>query len=259
MRTLSTRKGIAVALMGLLWGCAPSIQTIKRTKLEAPPMIDQDGLSMELTPITLKQMKDNDDLVVRSNDGVNNFTWGIAAGPAFKVKVTNKNDQIIRLTGAVIKLADAGGNLYDVIGKDELKQRQTRLVNETAQAAANREGVHIAAADPTAEKTARLIQSIHAKIDSIKLLEPKAEILPGFSGTYYLIFDLPQVSQTSQDANADWIQTHQPFKVMVFDVVTKLDQAGNVARKTKFEFPVSGSTYTETYQDGKLVSATPAQ
>ncbi len=186
--------------------------------------------------------------------------WAIPSLPAFKAKVTNNNEHIIRLQGAVLKLADNSGNLYDVISKEELKQRNAKAINENAskpQSTSSNGILTVSQPPPQPQDTAQMIQDVTAKIDSLNILDATAEILPGFSGTYYMVFKYPDESQTSTDVNADWVASHQPLKVMLFDVVTETDQAGNVSRKTKFEFPVEAKIIVDTYQNGQLVSSTP--
>src|SRR5262249_19695602 len=110
MRALDTARVMTVTLAALVWACAPTVQTIKRTKLEGQPRIDQDGLS-------------------------------------------------------TIKPADARGNVYDVVGKDEQNQWRVTEPNEAAQAETAWTGVHLTANDPTNEKAAQLIRDIYARLD----------------------------------------------------------------------------------------------
>ena len=218
-------------------------QVIKRTILQAdPPIIDTDGLSMEIIPITIGQMKDHDDLNVPAW-GKN--VWALSAGPCFKMKVMNKNEHIIRLSSAVIKLADNGGNLYDVTGKIEMYQKQVNLIHEAA------EKYRL-----SSDQEMGLIQRVRDKLSELHLFEPKAEVLPGFTGVYYLFFELPRKSQEDAYVNADWIQVRSPFKLLIFDVATQTDAAGNIVRKTKYEYNLPSETFEETYKDGKLIDTT---
>jgi hypothetical protein len=248
---------LAVAAAGLaLAACAtassstsePSNQggggdvTVKRTTLVTEkPIVELDGVTIEATPVSIGQMKDHEELVVPTG----NNKWAIGAGPCFKLKLDNKNDQVIKLQNAVIKLADNGGNLYDVLGKEAMGNKQAQLITETA-----------AKYNSPAASTRKLIDDVKLRIDETRIFEPKAEILPGFTGVYFLFFDLPKKSQANLEENAAWLQARGPFKLLIFDVVTKTDAAGNATRKTRFEWAMATKTFDETYRDGKLVSST---
>lgn len=235
-------QGLVFVAVLLAVGQGALAQTVKRTSLKTDkPIVDLDNLSIEATPISIGQMKDHEELVVPVGK---NF-WAIGAGPAFKLKLNNKNEHVIKLQNAVIKLADNAGNLYDVMGKEAMGNAQAKLVQETA------EKYKSNPAD-----TRKLIDDVKEKIDETRIFEPKAEILPGFTGTYFLFFELPKKSQKDLEENAAWMQARGPFKLMIFDVVTKTDAAGAATRKTKYEWALATKTFEETYENGKLVKST---
>ena len=231
-------------------GCGSGTRSVKPVKQEKitrttlateTAKADLDGLSIAVFPISIGQMKDHDELTVPVG---RNF-WAIGGGPCFKLQISNSNEHIIKLREAVIKLADSQGNLYDVMTKRAMIGRQQSLISETAQKYGG---------DPAG--TQALQESVAGRIEELRLFEPDATILPGFMGVFYLFFDLPRSSQATAQVNAEWLQKRGPFKLMVFDVVTKTDEAGNVARKTKYEWLFNTRTVEETYEDGKLVGTT---
>lgn len=220
--------GLSLCLAVL--GCGPTIRNAVKITPQNPT-IDDGGLSMVITPISTDNYKEFGDVYFPLVPGTN---WLLGA-PAFKVKIHNTNEHIVRFAGSVIKLVDSSNSLHDVMTIAKIKERSRRNLAE--------------------HRYQTFTDRVDRKIDSLKILDPSAEVLPGFDGNYYLFFAVPDFG-SEQECN-DWIASHAPLKVIVFDVVTTTDQAGVTSKKSRFEFKFTAQRLKETWENGKKVSSEP--
>jgi len=208
-----SKRGIVLAVATvsavlLLAGCfGPSVVKLMRlTPSESGGnRQEKSGVIMEVTPVDEVAINENKfpELVFKYNPDPSN-PFGSAVSyyllgnyVQFKVSVTNRTGHVLRFTGAVVKLIDEAGNMYDAFTKEECGATYVG----TAQAG---------------EASSRL--------RTLKYLDPNVEILPDMTWNGYIAFNL-----RPKDAG-------ELVKFAVYDLVTKTDEAGNPKEKSRFEF-----------------------
>lgn len=116
----------------------------------------------------------------------------------FRVSVTNRTGHVLRFTGTVIKCIDDMGNVNDAYLKSSVL------------------AIH---ADNS------IIQyQLKAPLEKIRYLDQNVEVLPDMTWTGYIVFPLK------------WEDVAETFKFVIYDLITKTDEAGNVKEKSRFEF-----------------------
>jgi len=231
---------LSLVLIVSITGCGSvNVERVKFTP--TPPPVTSGGLSLDVNPMGLGEISENDELSQNIGFGMR---WLPLDPPLMRIKVVNTNQHIVRFTGSVIKLVDKDKIVFDVLSKGKIKTQNARSIEKY--------GKKHGWSD---EKIADTIGQIEDKLDELHILDESAEILPGFSGEYYLAFDLPTRGIETEDQYNSWVMRHAPFTLMLFDVITSTDKAGNVELKSRFEFPISATQVRETYQDGKLVNS----
>jgi hypothetical protein len=141
-----------------------------------------------------------------------------ATGELYQIKLTNQTDHVVRLQGAVIRLADPAENQIEPQSKEEVVATATRPSSLAKQGACP-----AAAAKVTDALT------------TVRFIGPNTELLPGTTTTGYLSF-LP--------ANT---QTPGAWKLSLYEITTKVDAAGNAVAKTRFDFVYLRKKIQETY------------
>jgi hypothetical protein len=130
----------------------------------------------------------------------------------FKVSVTNDTEHILRLSRAVIRLFDPAGEQHAPVDKASL-------------AAAFASGRECSSS-----------QRAMSQFNLVKLLDRDTELLPGSSVNGYMVFSPP-----SKQMAGVW-------KLAFYEMPVKTDEAGNVARTTRFELRTKVTKYVDTYE-----------
>ncbi|MEE9372529.1 MAG: hypothetical protein V3V00_05695 [Saprospiraceae bacterium] len=135
--------------------------------------------------------------------------------PAFEVVISNNTDHIINLNKSAIRMVDDISNTYEAVGKGELHTK----VNIYHNVIRNKGGIWD-------------ITSTSSKINRLRLLNKSTEILPGFTEKTYLSFDNPSLGKAELNS---FFASRKYLKVLLFQVPTRLDKAGNITRTQNFE------------------------
>jgi hypothetical protein len=212
----------------------------------------QDGLSIEAAVKDIQSMgKDarlskKVDAVRRTDAGPVEMQlgWILLNPPAFQVKVTNTTGHVVKMTGAVFKLIDQAGNLYDATTKDRMAAQQADAISTL-----EGQGITLTPASKS---------QLNAAVRNLKLLDSNTEFLPDMSETFFLSFDIG-VEPTEQAVN-QWLSQQAALRLKIYEVPTQTDPAGAITKRVAFEFPVDVKTVRETYEDSmiggsKLVSS----
>jgi hypothetical protein len=183
------------------------------------------------------------------------FTFGYGENvlPAFKIKITNNTNHILRMRDSRIFLVIGGDNPISAavkIGNYELElvNREKNILQPSSYIRDDKESLVYWLTyyeNLWESKRKRSIldlpypygfasQVIKQNISSYKLVNGiDVEILPDFSYEGILVF--PTLVSTA-DA-----------KLMFYDIITKTDNAGNVTEKVRFEFPLKHDTVNMWY------------
>lgn len=243
MREFRARNVISmVAVAVLATGCflfatTPKGPTIK-TWLETTPSInfqspvEQGGLVIEVTPIDegnvekFPRIMGDVDYNMYAKDGSllkqGTADFSVFGDPplAFQLKITNKTGHVIRFTGAVIKLIDAAGNIYDALSKEDLEAEWM--------------GWNMKELENGIEVTDATRMWTMAK--KVKLLGPNTEILPDYTTEVYVGFDPHMAWSSTFDQAVAELKSLEQVKLALYEVVTETDDAGNPVSKEKFEW-----------------------
>ncbi|MGM0575148.1 MAG: hypothetical protein ACQEXJ_05395 [Myxococcota bacterium] len=215
--------GLAAAVLA---ACGTTTVVTKKQGLKpatgAGGPVTQDGVVVDVEPVTELNMKGHPKAVptVQFTNGQGekgSFSWALANLPMFRVKITNRNEHVLRFTGATWKLIDGMGTVYDAVTKSYL-----RSLNQTA-------------ASQAASQNAVTIDqpAIDSALNQLPLLNDNAEVLPGYSKTFYVAFQVPKAA--SMEEHRNWMEQHPELTFALFDLVTATDEAGNASRRTKIE------------------------
>lgn len=142
---------------------------------------------------------------------------------AFQLKIANKTGHVVRFTGAVIKLVDAAGNLYDPISKEDLEAEWMGW-----------DGKEVEAKYGTTEITS--VNRMQSVVRKMKVLGPNTEILPDYTTEVYVGFGPHMPWMNSYDQASGELASLEQVKLMLYEVVTETDDAGNPVAKEKFEW-----------------------
>jgi hypothetical protein len=238
----------ALALAPMLAvGCGPTLSTQVRNETALAPgntgVLDKDGLSVQVPNLAAVPEELQTEATACEPDGkiaIDPLTnspkvvkiYAIAPGTElYQVKLTNNTDHVVRLQGAVIRLFDPAENPIEPLSKEDAVAMATRgsmLVEHGVCATAARK--------------------IKDALSTVRFLGPNTELLPGTTTTGYLLF-VPNS-----------LQLPGTWKLSLYEIPVKVDAAGNVVAKTKFDFAYIRKKFEDTYsQDSwgarKLVSS----
>jgi hypothetical protein len=216
-------------------GCGPTLSTQVRTETALAPgntgILDKDGLSVQVPNLTAATPEE---LLAEGTacepDGkivIDPLTNGpkvvkiYATGPdieAFQVKLANNTDHVVRLQGAVIRLFDPAENPIEPLSKEDaiaMASRPSMLLEH---------GVCATSAGKVKDALA-----------AVRFLGPNTELLPGTTTTGYLLFQ-----PRNRVLPGAW-------KLSLYEIPVKVDAAGNVVAKTKFDFAYIRKKFEDTY------------
>jgi hypothetical protein len=80
----------------------------------------------------------------------------------------------------------------------------------------------------------------------LKLLEQNTELLPDFTETYPLAFQLP--FEAGYVEMNKWLSGQTTLTLKIFEVAAETDQAGNVTKRVQFDFPISIDSFNDVYE-----------
>ena len=170
--------------------------------------------------------------------------WLLLSPPIFQLKITNNTSHVVRMKGAVVKLIDAAGNTYEPTDKDVVVAGlAAELANSEPQFrdALAKQGKTFLGFESNA------VAKLQGAIATLKLLNQNAELLPNFTETYIVAFQLP-IEPGSMKAYQDWVQAQSALTLKIFDITAETDQAGNPTKKVTFEFPIVVRSFKDTVQ-----------
>jgi hypothetical protein len=255
MRTIITNVLPVLLAVWAMTACTSTRQVLRSDiRLRGDAKQTRDGLTMEAAVTDIQSMQKDPRLsktvtaVKRSDSGSveTQVGWVLLNPPAFQVKVTNNTGHVVKMTGAVFKLIDAAGNLYDATSKDKMAAQQADAI-----AGLEAQGVVL----PAASKS-----QLNAAMRSIKLLDGNTELLPDMTETFFISFDLPV--EPTADAVNKWLSEQTALRLKIYEVPTQTNEAGAITKRVAFEYPVDVQTVRETYEvslvgGSKLVSSEP--
>ena len=177
--------------------------------------ITKDDVTIKINPITIFNYKGFPEIYETLKYSTYENTWTFPLIfpnlPAFELMITNNTNHVIRFNRVVIKLQDNNGQMIDSNVKKDLINN-VNLIIKSYQA---RE-IDIDTS----------LVPVLSKIEKIDIIDENFELLPDMTQKAYLTFNIPKES----------LQTKQYLKVILYDVPVKMDEAGNIAKATKFEF-----------------------
>lgn len=230
-----------------LVGCT-STKSIMRSEMQltGSPSQAKDGLTMTAKVLDLQAMAKDTRLTkalpIAGSD--KEVPWTLLNPPTFEVRVLNQTGHAIRMRGAIFKLVDAAGNLYDAMPKD----KAVANLMDSFSIAATKQGVSVT---PAGQAMAR------SALQQVKFLDENSQLLPDIADTYLLAFDLP--FEPSYEGMNGWLAGQAALQLKIYEVPTKTDEAGNITKRVAFEFPLTVKTFKDTYEiglmDNKLVSS----
>jgi hypothetical protein len=237
---------LALAPLFSAAGCGPTLSTQVRTETAFAPdnngTLSKDGLTIEVP--NLKQVPDAFRVEAPACDPTGKPVLDTATGAAvttpvyavtlgadlYQIKLSNQTDHVIRLQGAVIRLFDPAENPIEPQTKEEIVATASRSSNLVRQGACP---------DAAAK--------INEALMTIRFIGPNTEMLPGTTTTGYLSFLPPNAELPGA------------WKLSLYEIPVKVDAAGAVVAKTRFDFAYLRKKYQDTYSqelmgERKLVS-----
>jgi hypothetical protein len=244
-----------VALIALV-GCAGPREVIRNEiKLSGDSSLTLDGLTVSVRLLDVDAIKADPRLSRKltytpvGSSGALALLAGtqgfmtLVNPPAFELKVRNQTGHVVRLQGTVIKLIDGSGSLYEALDRGTAEADL-----DSGLAAARSKGYEVSPSDS---------QELRSALSKVKFLTENGQLLPDISETFIVAFSLP-FGQTEKEMN-EWFAKQASFRLKVFDLPTRTNEAGAVTKRVSFEFPVTVKTFRETYADGsqgrKLVAS----
>lgn len=222
----------------LLYSCASVPKVVTNYYLNpnknSSVVIDRDGLSIEVKPITMENYKKFPKIFtpsysyreIKSGDQLMGGDFLLLSPPAFELTITNTTGHTIAFSKASIKLQDDAGERYDVSMKsdilDELDNYQSTF---------------------TAAGYSFDLIPIKTKIKTLKIIDRNFEILHGTTEKGYLTFNLG--IQKPRDYE-NFLVAKNYLKVMLYELPIKTDEAGNITKTTNFDFIFDVSAKTDT-------------
>ncbi|HQU81204.1 MAG TPA: hypothetical protein PLU47_17260 [Azonexus sp.] len=136
--------------------------------------------------------------------------------PSFEVQVTNSTQFSAQFHRTTARLVDDAGNTYPAL----LKQDVIDLMNQKLDGVESR-GWRF-------DRSAAL-----GSAKALRMFDKNYESLPGITEKRILSFELNTMDASQYQK---FLASTKYFRVMLFNVPVKFDQAGNVAKATKFEY-----------------------
>lgn len=215
-------------------GCGPTLSTQVRTETALAPgntgVLEKDGLTVQVPDLKATPEELMAEATACEPDGkvvIDPLTNGpktvkiYATGPGIEVyqaKLANSTGHVVRLQGAVVRLFDPAENAIEPLSKEDViatASRPSMLLEHGVCASGS--------------------EKVAAALSTVRFLGANTELLPGTTTTGYLFFR-PQNSLLP----GTW-------KLSLYEVPVKVDAAGNVTAKTKFDFGFIRRKYEETY------------
>ena len=225
----------------VLASACTSIQKVTRNEmsLAGESKQDQGGFIMDAKAFDQAAILKNSSLSkkvavqVRGNE--RQVPMMLLTPPVFRIKVTNNTGHVAKLKGITVKLVDGASNTYDPFTKDQLDDNLSDMAEAEA---AN--GVIF----PDSS-----LRKVRGSVKRLKFLDQNAEILPDFTETFYVSFNLGLEEQTT-DALNRWLAEQSTLKLMIYGLPVEADQAGNITKRVNFDYPLAVTTYEDTYKVG---------
>lgn len=245
---------VAMIVGGALIACAPAKRSLIRNELvllEKAPIV-KEGVTVSAKVYGNKELAESPryrtrvDIYVKNYKGVpvaRTANWTLCNAPCFELAIANTTGHVLRMTGTVIKLLDAAGNSYDAQTKEMA-------------AAGMEESIDTFVADESLSMDQRSIAKLVRASGKLKRLGPNAQILPNFTETFVVDFQIPGLEPTLKAWDA-WLAENTTMKLVIFDVPAETDEAGNATKKVHFEIPIEIRSFQEVWQGRKLLSSTP--
>jgi len=200
-----------VVCLTVLMNCGGGIKFVNVTSLipisEVDSKVTRDGVTVTVTPVnntnisSYPQLSCEFNTVVQGLLGPTNKKMrvpNVLPGVTFAVKAQNNTGHIIRMSGSEIGLT-VGGNDANMMSKEEVLQNLS---------------VQFMPIPPEVMNT----------VNRLKFWDESAKTLPGRSADFFVTFDIPLTEGIGQAT------------VLIYDLVTETDQAGNPTKRTNFDF-----------------------
>lgn len=139
----------------------------------------------------------------------------------YGINITNKTDHVIRLTTAVIRLFDPAGTDYSPLDKDDLRALWDDYFDPAAPLV-------------TMDRTSN--SRLKKKINMLKLITPRVELLPNLPYKGYIAFQPDDVKLTGT------------WKISLYDIPVEVDAAGRVTKTVMTEFRTHLEKWIYTYE-----------
>jgi len=231
-------RAIFLAVMASSVLSCTSITTLTRSEvaLKGEPSQTQDGLTLDvrvlMTDAEAKHSRAFTEVKILSKAGSEREAaqWPPLRTPIFEVRVRNSTGHVVKMTGAVVRLLDGAGNVYEPVAKedlaDDLKAGIAAHERET-------DGLQVSG-------------ELQAALKAVKLLDDNAQFLPDIADTYFVSFQLP--AGQSHSAIPRWITTQSVLWLKIHDVPIAVAESAAVVKRAAFEFPVEVKSFRETYE-----------
>ena len=241
-RHLTILLSIAISLSMLFFqGCATKVPVTKTRIIKVPEFtlnekdstsLSQQGLRIKVKPILGKDMeqypqftgklmysgyrtkrvysykyKRNIDQRESYNGNINIPLFPL---PAFEVSITNNTKHVIKFSNATIAIEDSNGNLFDVLGKQDLPAYLQEAIR-----------INLARSNIPSEVTITNKNQLYADQRQVKLIDNNFKVLPGRTTKGYLAFNFGKY-------------TVKDFNVQLYVLPIKVDKAGGVLETTSF-------------------------
>lgn len=149
-----------------------------------------------------------------------NFNIPLFPLPAFEVSITNNTDKVIKFTNATIAMEDSNGNLFDVLGKQDISSYLREAIK-----------VNLAKNRIPHNATITNRDQLFAGQKQVKLIDNNFKVLPGRTTKGYLVFNYGKF--TIGDFRT-FVLTQDRLDVQLYELPIKVDKAANVLETTSF-------------------------
>lgn len=228
---------LIIMISVFLIGCAvapPQPKTVYElvSGPDSPTSLDKDGLLIEVKPIGLQNYA-NFPKVYTTTDyatadgktkGVMNYI--VLDIPAFEFSITNNTGHVIRFSKATLKMQDNNGEMYDAKMKSDINDM-----------------IDIFAQSYKAQGVVINTLPLKTKVQSIKIIDRNFELLPNITEKGYFC---PNLALASIAATEKFLAERQYLKVLLYEIPTLTDEAGEVKKTTNFEFTFNITSKTIT-------------
>lgn len=243
LRVETQRAGAALIMTVVAIGCSippPRSQNVGVPVLVpaqgAEPNSSQDNVTVTVVPIhagnytqfpqinkrvTWQEPTGNRNLLTGAEEfRERHADWILLPLPSFQIAIENRTGHVIRGAGAVVRLRDQAGNSTLPQSKADAA---AALVNE----------VQNAAFLPINSK-AREAPRLQLELSRLPFFDSTVEVLPNETWRGYLVFTIPLMSTWSDYET--FMASIERLNVVLADLVTETDPAGNPTRRAQFDF-----------------------